>query len=174
MTPKQEIIIAGLKAINRDVTTKDLFEIMTAAEKENIGDETKLSSALCKLRDAGLIENGISEIVQGKTRLTWHTTQAGIDELTGQAITNPPKMSSDHIADVNKMVVNAPIDIESVKRDLIDALDRWYTGNAQPQINDIELKIDTLRNLAPMLSTDISDVLMNIADDLEGMEKRRI
>ncbi len=61
--------------------------------------------------------------------------------------------------------------IEAVKRDLIEALDRWYTGQAQAQIEDIDLKVTTLRNLAPMLSTDIHDVLMNIADDLEGMEE---
>lgn len=171
MTPKQEIIIAGLKVINRDVTTKELFERMTAAEKENIGDETKLSAALCKLRDAGLIENGVSEIVDGKTRLTWRTTHDGLDKLAGQTKPNTPEMGSNHIADVNKMVVNASIDIEAVKRDLIDALDRWYTGSALPQINDIELKIDTLSNLAPMLSTDIHDVLMNIVDDLEAIQK---
>lgn len=37
-------------------------------------------------------------------------------------------------------------------------------------IGDKGLKIDTLRNLAPLMSTDISDVLMNIADDLDALE----
>lgn len=170
MTLKQEIIIAGLKVINRDVTTKELFELFTSSEQSEIGDENKLAAGLCKLRGAGLIDNGISEIVDGKTLLTWRTTQEGLDKLSGQTKTSPPEMVSNHIADVNKMVVNASIDIDAVKRDLIEALDRWYTGNAQPQINDIELKIDTLRNLAPMLSTDISDVLINIADDLDSIE----
>lgn len=38
------------------------------------------------------------------------------------------------------------------------------------KIGDKELKISTLENLAPLLSTDIHDVLMNIVDDLKRLE----
>jgi hypothetical protein len=147
-----------------------------------------LAAALSKTRDSGLIENGLSEIVDGKTRLTWTLTKPGREAL--QQNTRPmgapeqttDNTNTDHIVDANKMdtqpdtnhipdtgkMPRPALDIEAVKRDVLDALDRWYTGRHEMHIDDAEIKIETLEKIAKLMSDEISDILHYIIVDIKN------
>lgn len=180
MTGKQLLLLGILYQEDYSITTREVFDKLTDGDKTKFsGMIENASSVLVNLRKAGLVENGVSEIINGQTRLTWRITDKGSKEI--DSIIKDDEMPSDlmdlktHTQPEERYSVSVEIsdlntDEQQVVIDLVKLLESKKPVPAV-EINDLDLKVTTLRNLAPMLSTDIHDVLMNIVDDLEGMEK---
>lgn len=70
---QSEIILAILPTDRRKaITSKDIFDSLESADKGRLGSASNVSKALEQLNRRGGIANGNSEIVNGKTRLTWY------------------------------------------------------------------------------------------------------
>ena len=80
MTQK-DIIINILKSYVKsgdELTAREIFQDMEPSEKNAFTKgQDQVSKVLCLLRDAGIVENGISNIVDGRSKLTWRLTKQG-------------------------------------------------------------------------------------------------
>ena len=72
---QKDIIINILKSYvkcGEELTAREIFQDMEPSEQGAFTNgHDQVSKVLCMLRDAGLVENGISNIVNGRSILTW-------------------------------------------------------------------------------------------------------
>ena len=183
MNKRHEVILSALSMCNYEITNIDLFSKLGADHQTLFNnDHNRMAVELSKLRDKRYIENGQTEYVDGRARLTWLITRSGKEALSTE-IEDAPAPSASPIADAPKVTsimdimdqvpaISAKIDVSELSDDQVDFVAAMigHMGKAPVRINDKDLKIMTIENLAMMLSQDISDVLMNVVEDLRRLE----
>lgn len=223
MKQPRDIIINVLKAQSDGyaMTAREIYNEMDPSEQGMFkGGHDGVSKTVGYMRTCGIVENGVSEIFNGRTVLTWRLKKDETKQVVaaGEAHDNAPDDMADEKAvlpDIHEAGnpkaaettidsswssvetaaendiqtaddVQAPMSdsaIETLARDGYLVLDPFSETDqficevvnrlkTKPQsIGDKDLKIATLQNLAPLLSTDIHDVLMNIVGDLERLDE---
>jgi hypothetical protein len=192
MKKKHEIILVILASLQREVslTTRDIFNEMEPADKGVFSSIDDVSNTLVYLREyKKWAENGISEIVKGKTTLTWKITKAGTEALKGTGPEQDDEMPSDVTAvpgidqsndrltyEVDAgvknglMTLNPDDELDLPFIQIISALRAAYSKPDPVTIQRKEEKISTLSRLGALMSDDIKAVFDDIAKDLQKLE----
>ena len=141
---KAKIAILSTLALSQyDMSSREIHETITANGKIS----TTISSVydyVDSLKKDGLIENGISDVVNGRTVLMWRITNKG-RALVGD--------SKDEIVEAE--VIDEP-----------EAIDE--PAALLRSIDNLEEKIGTLHKLLPIVTDEMAAVLNSIVEDLSN------
>jgi hypothetical protein len=186
MKKKHQIILSILNQLKPGIalTTREIYDEMDDAEKGAFAGVDDVSKTISYLGNhKKWIDNGISEIVNGKTTLTWHISKAGfaafkgdVFETNGAETETDDEMPSDVIDVIrsqreNTLMTLSPeneLDLPFIQ--IISALRASYGKPDPVTIERKEQKISTLRRLGALMSDDIRSVFEDIAADLEKLE----
>jgi hypothetical protein len=187
MKKKHQIILSILNQLKPDIalTTREIFNEMDDAEKGAFAGVDDVSKTISYIGNhKKWIDNGISEIVNGKTTLTWRITKAGLaafngaePETNGAETETDDEMPSDVIDVMGSPEPTKPVltldpgnDMDLPFIQIISALRASYEKPDPIKIERKTQKIDTLNRLGALMSDDIRAVFEDIAADLEKLE----
>lgn len=108
----QKDIITSILYKNRNsgyaLTAREIFHDMEPSEQDDFSNgPDQVSKVLCQLRNAGIVENGISNIVNGRTVLTWKLKHhASIQHMPNQ----PQSTQQQHQENTVETIAETDID----------------------------------------------------------------
>lgn len=117
MNKKTKTILQILNASKEAISTRDIYDQMEPKEQGLFGGYESVSKTLCTLKKhRGIVENGISEIFNGRTVLTWLITQSGKKLLEQEYATEttPPDATEagiEMVEEADEILMNDSIDI---------------------------------------------------------------
>lgn len=158
MTDRQRVLLEALDAIDEPRSALDLYDIYADELIPYYESINHLQAGLSYFRRKGLCENGLSEIVDGRFRLTWKLTELGQDALKSGVISNGEADNENGMPPINPPIPK-PLDIEAIKQELSAMLDRHFSKH--------EFNID--RIAAKIAALDVIGSSSFIADDLRGL-----
>jgi len=135
---KIQILIA-LASSQYDKSSREIHETITANGKI----QTTLSSIydyVESLKKDGLIENGISDVVGGKTVLMWKLTDKGVATMY------------------------------HAKGEIVEAEAIDEPTALLHSIENLDEKIGTLHKLLPIVTNEMGEILLSIIDDLNQLD----
>ena len=138
ITKEKLAILIALSLSTYDLSSREIFEAIVASDKIPAAIFTSASGDLDELKKDGLIENGLSEIVNRKTVLMWKITDKG------RAV------------------------VASNKSEIVEAKAVDESTALLRSIENLEEKIGTLHKLLPIVTDEMSEILLSIIDDLKA------
>ena len=136
-------ILTALVSSKYDMSSREILE-STPVDDNMAHTITSIRDYLEILKKDGLIENGISDVVNGRTVLMWRITNKG-RALVGD--------SKDEIVEAE--VIDEP-----------EAIDE--PAALLRSIDNLEEKIGTLHKLLPIVTDEMAAVLNSIVEDLSN------
>ena len=175
---KNEIILSILKAnTGHELTCRNLLNEMSAQEHGQFtGGGIAIARTMEELKKKGLIENGISVIVKGKTQLTWKLAKqkkTTVDELIAEKLkekiaTETPTEPKD---DGGCLLLNPDDQIESAFIEIVSALRELKAAPLPVTVDNKTYKIKTLLQLSDWVAEDIKTALFDVIQVLEKLEE---
>ena len=169
LSQKQKLVLNAMIDSEYDQSSREIHDhiIMPNAEGIDIGPISSMYDCMDALKKIGFVENGISNIVRGKTVLMWRLTDAGRKFVLTDISASVPfdqRVIGDAIED--KAFVAERYEADAVKTAFDDLVNAIVSSLPKREPKDVELKIETLERLMPIVSDDITDVLKDIIADL--------
>lgn len=116
LTERQRALLEALDSIDEPRSAIDLYDIYEDELKPYYESINHLQAGLSYFRKMGFCDNGISEIVDGRTRLTWVLTKLGWEFLKLGVIPGPAVNKEDEITPEQNIIIDEnDMDEQSVK-----------------------------------------------------------
>jgi hypothetical protein len=164
---KQDVIVNLLSSVlaNDNPTSRNLFDAMEQSERGLFtGGVDGVGKELYALKNKGIVENGLSQIIDGRTYLTWRVAAKKKTEQSAQEIAAAPEPTGSilFLLDPDNAFEMSVISMVSSVREInaISAL----------KIERKQEKIDTLKRIGSLMNDDIEFVLDDIAADLSKFD----
>ncbi len=167
---KQAIIIHILAANSIDgLTSRELFNEMESKEQGAFtGGVDGVGKELLYLKSKGIVKNGLSKIISGRTQLTWMNTPAVENDVFPE---EPEEYSESDTDDSSTLTLYAGDELDAPFIQIITALRAAQHLPAPVLIESKQQKIDTLERLGALMSANIRWILAQIVADLQELEE---
>lgn len=159
MIEQKDIIISILTAQNDStaLTAREIYNEMEPAEQGQFKDgPDSVSKTLNFMRKSGLVENGISEIVNGRTVLTWKLNKAALQQGSKPTIQILGPIELDETDLFESALANIVVAMREFK----------IEKGARPKLGNPSKKADILKMLteSALVNPEVKPDLTELAD----------